>query len=134
MRAGNPVQPFRLAGTPNLPDERKRGRVPVPTRLVWSTPRGFTSEQLAAAFDPPPGPEPPPAHVPLSTGETTRRPAYCRSGAKAILAADPGVDRSAQFMQAIPYAAMSGMTPERFDAIAREHSRGCAGKYLEGRD
>ena len=42
-------------------------------------------------------------------------------------------DRSAQFMQAVAYAAMGGMSPAQFEAIAREHSQGCVTKYLQGR-
>jgi hypothetical protein len=133
--SGNPVQPFRVAGTPNYPNRKKlqRGRVIGPTRLIWSTERVFTFEQLQAHFAANmPEPEPRPALLPKST--ETRRPAYCRSRARAILVADPGDDRSAQFMQAARYAAMGGMTVEQFEAVAREHRGGCAAKYLEGRD
>jgi hypothetical protein len=37
-------------------------------------------------------------------------------------------------MSAINYAVLGGMTAEQFEAIARDHSRGCSGKYLAGRD
>jgi len=50
--SGVPTQPFRIAGTPNYPDKRKRARnrVTVPTRLVWTTERAFTFEQLKTHF------------------------------------------------------------------------------------
>jgi hypothetical protein len=130
--SGNPVQPFRVAGLPNYPNQKKirRGRVVSPTRLVWAAERAFTLEQLWAAFEPlaPPEPEPRRAPLPQSTGEICR-PAFCRSRARSILKAEPGADRSAQFMSAVNFAVMGGMPPEQFEAIAREHLDGCAGKY-----
>jgi hypothetical protein len=128
--SGNPVQPFRIAGTPNYPDRRKRARnrVTVPTRLVWTANRTFTAEQLKTHFSP----------VEIAKNPDTavldmevRRPAYCRSRARAILAADPCDDRSAQFMSAMNYAALGGLSIAEVEAIARQHLDGCSGKYAD---
>jgi RepB DNA-primase from phage plasmid len=132
--SGSPVQPFRVAGTPNYPSRKKqeRGRVVVPTRLVLASPVTYAAEKLLAHFSAcAPAAEPAPR---LDLGLEHRRPAYCRSRARLILASDPGPDRSAQFMSAARYAAMGGMSPEQFEVIAREHPDGCAGKYLVGSD
>src|SRR5262249_28471692 len=50
---GNPVQPYRVAGTINYPNAKKigRGRVTVPTRLVEFDPEVlWTREQIEEAF------------------------------------------------------------------------------------
>jgi hypothetical protein len=49
---GNIVQPYRVAGTPNFPDEKKRarGRVVVPTRLVSTSDRLWSKDELIAVF------------------------------------------------------------------------------------
>src|SRR5262245_36932150 len=50
---GNPVQPYRVAGTINYPNAKKigRGRVTVPTRLVEFDPEVlWTPEQIEEAF------------------------------------------------------------------------------------
>ncbi|MGA8693013.1 MAG: DNA-primase RepB domain-containing protein [Xanthobacteraceae bacterium] len=130
--SGNPVQPFRIAGLPNYPNEKKRqrGRVIVPTRLVLASTVTYAAEKLLAHFlARAPTIEPVPQ---LSLDLEHSRPAYCRSRARAILAAEPGRDRSAEFMRAVRYAAMGNMPPKEFESIARQHSSGCAGKYLEG--
>jgi hypothetical protein len=49
---GNPVQPYRVAGTLNFPNKRKqaRGRVITPTRVVSVTDRVWTPTELIEAF------------------------------------------------------------------------------------
>jgi hypothetical protein len=127
---GVPTQPFRIAGTPNYPDKRKRARnrVTVPTRLVWSADRTFTVEQLRSYFADSPLPAPRHDQIP---NIVAHRPAYCRSRARAILAADPCNDRSAQFMSAMNYAALGGFSIAEIEAIARQHLNGCSGKYAD---
>jgi hypothetical protein len=127
---GNPVQPFRLVGTPNFPNQKKRerNRIAVPTRLLSVTDKTYTAGELTAWFsaDAPLPLEPAPA---ANANAEVHRPTYCRSRAKAILAADPDDDRSAQFMSAARYAAMGGITAEEFKIMAQQHLNGCAGKY-----
>jgi hypothetical protein len=131
---GNPVQPFRVAGLPNYPNKKKqeRGRIVVPTRLVLASTVTYAAEKLLAHFS---------AHVPatesapqLNLNLENERPAYCRSKAAAILAAEPGADRSAEFMRAVRYAAMGNMSPEQLESTARKYPYGCASKYLESSD
>jgi RepB DNA-primase from phage plasmid len=135
--SGNPVQPYRVPGTLNFPDlkKRARGRVPVPARLLWTSDRVYSHAELLAQWT---GAEPPkesPAVHRDPAPLLSERPAFCRSKARALLAADvTGIDRSARFMSAVNYAAMGGMTPEQFEEIAREHPPGCGGKYIDGRD
>jgi hypothetical protein len=134
--SGNPVQPYRVAGTPNIPCAKKiaRGRAVVATRLRLVSDRTYSAEELRAAFAaiaPPPAPQRPTPQAETQT--TARRPRYCRSKARAILAAEVS-DRSAAFMSAANYAAMGGVTAEEFEAMARQHVNGCAGKYLEDGD
>jgi len=62
-----------------------------------------------------------------------RRPAMCRSKARAILAAEHA-DRSAAFMSAVNYAVLGGISTEQFEAIARQYPDGAASKYLDGAD
>src|SRR5262245_7491192 len=68
------TQPFRLPGTPNHPNEKKRarGRVLVPTRVVRVTDQVWTHTQLLAAFPPAPPPAPPPAAKPGRRKTSTR--------------------------------------------------------------
>jgi len=129
--SGNPVQPFRLVGCPNFPNQKKleRGRIVVPTRLLCVTNKTYTAAELRIAFSESAQPTLPLA--PSKAAVAVHRPAYCRSKARAILAADPADDRSAQFMQAARYAMMGGITAEEFEAMAQQHLNGCAGKYLD---
>jgi hypothetical protein len=48
-----------------------------------------------------------------------------------ILAADVDIsmDRSALFFSATHYAFQGGLTVDEVEAIARDHPRGCSGKY-----
>jgi len=53
---GNFVQPYRLAGTVNYPDakKRERGRYVSPTRILEHSGKLYTSEELLEAFKSPP--------------------------------------------------------------------------------
>jgi hypothetical protein len=136
--SGNPTQPFRIPGCPNYPDlkKRARGRVPVPARLLWTSDRTYTHAELLAQWA---GAEAPPRDIPSPSCSIARpishRPAFCRSKARALLAADvTGIDRSSRFMSAVNYAAMGGITAEDFEDLCRQHPAGCAEKYLTDRD
>src|SRR5262249_38379335 len=55
-KTGTITQPYRVARTPNYPDQKKRecGRVITSTRILKSGGLAWTREQLLAAFPPPP--------------------------------------------------------------------------------
>jgi hypothetical protein len=131
--SGNPVQPFRCAGTVGYPNRKKseRGRVVVPTRIQRLTGITYTIDELRAAFQPGVS-EPESPHVMPAVAVHCR--SYSRSMAKMILAAAPGLDRSAQFMSAANHAARAGMTADEFEILARRFRDGCAGKYFESGD
>jgi hypothetical protein len=140
---GTVTQPYRIPGTPNYPDAKKRarGRVVVPTRLIAVTDKLWGPTNIEAAF---------------STGETQAaktQPARKTTGAlkhtgptrgtprlvaavKRKLAAKvtAGTDRSAQFQSAVNAAVRAGMTVDQFEDLARRHSSGCVSKYLENGD
>ncbi len=138
--SGNPTQPYRIPGTPNFPGKKKiaRGRIVGPTQIQTISGKTYTAAELRAAFSANPPPTQP--TLPLEPRPTSKtdtavhRPAYCRSRARALLAAESGSDRSAQFMAAVSYAAMGGINAEDFEAMARQHLNGCTSKYLEGGD
>jgi hypothetical protein len=126
------TQPYRCAGTINWPSKTKaaRGRVPVPTKIKCVTGITYTIDELRAAFQPSVvnTPDAMPAVAFHSRG-------YSRSMVKMLLAAAPGLDRSAAFMSAANHAARAGMTADEFEILARRCSSGCAGKYIfEGGD
>lgn len=128
--SGNPVQPYRCCGTPNFPNKKKieRGRTVVPTRLLSVTDRTYTADELRAHFS---------AAIPTAPTKQMAKPAaavhsraYSRGMAKAVLAAEPGADRSAQFMSAANHAVRGGLTANEFEALARQYPNGCARKYI----
>jgi hypothetical protein len=129
--SGNPVQPFRCCGTPNFPNRKKieRGRTVVPTRLLSITDRTYTADELRVHFSVA-VPAPPTKQTPEPVMAVHSR-AYSRGMAKAVLAAEPGADRSAQFMSAANHAVRGGLTADEFEALARQHLPGCAGKYAD---
>ncbi|MFY9838370.1 MAG: hypothetical protein WAK55_18255 [Xanthobacteraceae bacterium] len=135
--SGNPVQPFRIAGTINYPTPNKieRGRTPVVTRIAHLSDKTFRASALWdiwAAMPPLRKPKKP-VIAPFRAVVVHSKP-YSRSMARMVLAADPAADRSAQFFSAINHAVNGGMTADQFESLAREHHGGCAAKYLEGRD
>lgn len=131
---GSPVQPFRVAGLPNYPNKKKqqRGRTVVPTRLVLVSTVTYTAEKLLAHFSACPSATE--TAQQLNSNLEQSRPAYCRSKAMVILAAEPGSDRSAALMAAVRYAAWGNIPPEQLEAIARKYPCGCVSKYLESGD
>jgi hypothetical protein len=135
--SGNPVQPYRIPGCVNFPDlkKRARGRVPVPARLLWTSDRTYTHAELLAQWAGAEAPRPDVRNRPHIAQPISLRPAFCRSKARALLAADvTGVDRSSRFMSAVNYAAMGGITAADFEDLCRQYPAGCAEKYLAGRD
>lgn len=125
---GTITQPYRVAGTPNLPSRKKlaRGRVPSPTKIMASDGPIWSANDLEAAFPARRKPE-------RSAGSV----AFTRVGVftvEPLLADTTAADRSAQFQKAVNAAIRVGMTQDEFEALARTHPQGCACKYLEGRD
>jgi hypothetical protein len=134
--SGNPVQPFRIGGSVNYPTPSKiaRGRTtPVPTQIKYMTDKTFRASTLWdiwAAIEPPPKARK--RAIATAPDVAIHSRSYSRFMARAALAADPGADRSSQFYSALNHAIRGGMTAEQFEALARQHSDGCARKYLEG--
>jgi hypothetical protein len=124
------TQPLRVPGTPNYPNAKKRarGRVTVPTSIVTDSGKVWTKGEIIDAF-----PSSPPKQ-PRRARSVPRKPASKRK------AKPPSVvvrklsrrtaDRGRQFQSAVSAAIASGMTPEAFEALAREHPEGCVSKYL----
>jgi hypothetical protein len=142
--SGNCVQPFRVAGTINYPNSKKvaRGRIPVTTKIKCVTNRVYSIAELRAYFSTsiPHGREQ--RHHGHDANDANRGErhhghgamavhsrAYSRGTAKAILAAEPGIDRSARFMAAAMHAVNGGMSAAEFERLALRYPDGCAGKY-----
>ena len=137
------TQPYRLPGTPNFPDQKKRarGRVVVPTRLVRVTDRLWTLNELEVDFSTnktqaaKTQPSDKAADALKSTGPTPSTPrlvsAVRRKLARKVT---PEMDRSSAFQSAVHSAVLAGMTVDQFEELARQHPDGCAGKYLENGD
>lgn len=125
--SGKLTQPYRVAGTPNYPDARKRarGRVVSPTRIINMAGPVWSADDLAEIV--PPAPERPAAHVPGGRSGAT-------SGTVEDLAADTGEDRSGRFYDAVRAAIRAGMLPADVEDVFRRHPGGCASKYLKPYD
>ncbi len=121
------TQPYRVPGTPNFPDARKRarGRVTAPTRILDMAGPVWSAAELAGIV--PPAPERPAAHVPGGRSGAT-------SGTVEDLAAETGDDRSGRFWDAVRAAIRAGMLPADLEDVFRRHPDGCASKYLHPYD
>lgn len=127
---GTICQPYRIAGTPNLPDGRKaaRGRVCTPTRILEQTGTLWTPDALLAAF--PPKPRPDGAN---RSGSPGKAGPFARARIEALVS-EQGADRSKQFFAATCAAVEAGMSLDELEEIMRRHPEGCAAKYLENGD
>lgn len=121
------TQPYRVAGTPNYPDAKKRarGRVVSPTRILSMAGPVWSAIDLAEVV--PAAPEKAVAHVPGGRSGAT-------SSTVEDLATDTGEDRSGRFYDAIRVAVRAGMLPADVEDVFRRHQDGCASKYLKPYD
>jgi hypothetical protein len=129
------TQPYRVPGTPNYPDAKKRarGRAVVSTKLIRVSDRLWTPNEIEAVFST--------AKTQTEKAQPRRKAAGAskQNGPAAVkrrLArkASTDMDRSAQFQSAVNAAVRAGMTPDALEAEMRQHPDGCAGKYLESGD
>jgi uncharacterized protein DUF3631 len=137
---------YRLPGTPNLPDakKRKRGRTTVPTQLLRITDKVWSVDDLSAAFPSITNPK-----LKVADTQPTGKPAGALNGGgptrstpqkctvlrlKVARKVTPVMDRSRQFQAAVAAAVHAGVLPDDLEAMMRGNPQGCAGKYLEGGD
>jgi uncharacterized protein DUF3631 len=140
------TQPYRVPGTPNYPDAKKvaRGRTVVATRLLRSTDKVWSVDDLAAAFHTKTA-----LRLKMETAQPTEKVTGALNGGgptrtapriptavklKVTRKASPKMDRSRQFQAAVAAAVRAGMTPDELEALLRQHPEGCASKYLDGGD
>lgn len=129
---GNPVQPYRVAGTPNFPTEKKKalGRVTCPTTFADGGPL-YSPDELRAALLPFAQPEYELSHI------DEDRTGFVDETVERLLAVPvPIGKRSERFAHALYFAVETGMTRPDFETLCREHPEGPAGKYFAdgGRD
>jgi hypothetical protein len=132
------TQPYRVPGTPNYPDARKRarGRTVVATKLIATSDRLWVSTEIKAVFSTSG------AQVAKTQPRRNKRDGLGHSTprrkaiAKAKVAAKvkSQTDRSAAFYGAVCACADAGMTPDEVEVEMREHPDGPQQKYLEGGD
>lgn len=136
---GNPVQPYRVAGTVNYPNATKiaRGRAVVDTQLIEFVPGLlWAPEDIEAAF---PAPEPPlvsksnggsaPAADEADMPEATLR--VIREGIKKVQKND---DRSKAFFSIVRDLKKDGWGVDDIIALFRRYPNGIAQKYYENGD
>jgi hypothetical protein len=141
--SGNFVQPFRLPGLPNFPDQKKisRGRTTVATLLLRVTGTLWTPEKITAAFSSGGG-QAPNTQPTRKLTQLLKRNGPTRSTPQLVAAvkrklarnAAADTDRSSTFQSAVHGAVRAGITADQFEELARRYPNGCAGKYLEGGD
>ena len=135
---GTVTQPYRIPGTPNYPDAKKRarGRTVVATKLIAVSDRLWDPTEIQAAFST--GGEEVAKTPPTTraTGALNRGAPIAKAIAKAKIAAkvNSKTDRSAVFQSGVNAAVRAGMTPDQVEAEMREHPDGPQQKYLEGGD
>ena len=132
---GVPTACYRLPGTPNFPDakKRERGRTVVPTQLIRVTDKVWTVDDLSAAFPSITDPKPKVAKAqPSSNGgkPTSSTAVKLRVSHKVT----PAMDRSRQFQAAVAAAVRTGVTEDDLERMMRENPQGCASKYLADGD
>ncbi len=123
---GKVTQPFRVAGTPNYPDAKKRarGRTVCSTRVLDMAGPVWSAAQLAEAF--PPIKEPDAEASASSAGRSG-----ATSGTFDDLIAEEGEDRSGRFFDAVRVAFRAGMLRGDVEDAMRQRPGGCASKYLK---
>jgi hypothetical protein len=140
---GTVTQPYRIPGTPNYPDAKKRarGRTVVATKLVTVSDRLWVPSEIKAAFstdETQPAKTQPRGNVTGAlkqngpTHGTPRRKAIAR--AKIAAKINSKTDRSAAFHGAVCACVDAGMTPDEVEAEMREHPDGPQQKFLKGGD
>ena len=137
---------YRLPGTPNFPDAKKRvrGRSIGSTCLLRVTDKVWSIDDLGVAFPSINNPKLKAAKV-----QPSEKPAGLLNGREPTHSAPQKhtivelkvrakvslrMDRSRQFQAAVAAAAHAGMPPDDLEALMRQHPEGCAGKYLKGGD
>jgi hypothetical protein len=101
---GNVVQPFRLPGLPNIPDQKKisRGRTTVATKLLHVTGTLWTPEKITAAFAINETQAAKPAHALKRNGPTRSTPRLVAAVKRKLAAkVTADTDRSSAFQSAI---------------------------------
>jgi hypothetical protein len=137
------TQPYRIPGTPNFPDYRKRvrGRTVVPTKLIRVSDRLWTPSEIEATFstgktqvaEVQPSRKAAGALKQNGLGRSTpRRKAIAK--AKIAAKVKSRTDRSAAFHAAVCAAADAGMSPDQVETEMREHPDGPQQKYLKDGD
>lgn len=130
---GNITQPYRVPGTINYPDKKKRdrGRVTVATRILSLNGPLWTRDTLLGQF--PPIEESKVEARSIPSGRTGRTSATV-TAMFAELGDTHREGRSGQFMAAVAAAYRKGLSLDDIEDIARQNLNGCASKYLEGGD
>ena len=137
---------YRLPGTPNFPDAKKRtrGRTVVTTRLLRVTNKVWSVDDLTTAFPSIASPKSKTAGVQASekptdalngggpTRSVPQKHTVVTLKVRAKVSAK--MDRSRQFQAAVAAAVRAGMSAEDLEALMRQYPDGCAAKYLKGGD
>jgi hypothetical protein len=130
------TQPYRIPGTPNYPDtkKRERGRVVSPTRLIHANGKVWSADDLQAAFPKAAATKQQGTEQCAETADTKTARKVPKSVLRKI-ARKPAVGkRSESFHAAVAAAVQAGLTAGEIEARMREHPDGVARKYLEGED
>jgi hypothetical protein len=140
---GTVTQPYRIPGTPNYPDakKRERGRTVVTTKLIAVSDRLWVPSEIEATF-PIDGTQA--AKTKLirkatgSLGRSATQPSNLRREAiaKAKIGAKVNLqtDRSAAFQSAVNAAVRAGMSADEIETEMRKNPDGPQQKYLEATD
>ena len=130
---GNPVQPYRIAGTPNYPGPKKRarGRTQVHATQFANGGPAYSADQVWATVGRMRSNAKPRTDAPQ--GEPGKR-SMLAERVLAEPASRDGKDRSGQFFKAAMAARSDGMTADDFDVLCRRYPDGCVAKYLKPRD
>jgi len=131
---GKPTQPYRVAGTPNFPNAKKKalGRKVCNTHFANGGPL-YSASKLRDLIGTSPVET---AANPTASPFEVERTGVVSTRVEKLLsaAAAPMTDRSATFFAAVRSAVEDCMTASDFEILAREFPNGCASKYLVPRD